>query len=164
MGDETTNNTVFLTLGAAAKHTGLSKATLSRAIKDGKLSAQKCEETNSFKIHPAELDRYRSAMQVVRNTVETQTEERPATPDETREIASETAYATRLKELRERDELEMRAKLAEERLRDLKAQLDEIRGDRDQWREQAQRLALPAPEGAQATARRGLFGWFKRAG
>src|SRR3954468_3037282 len=46
---------MFLTLGEASKQSGFSKATLSRAIRDGKLSAQRSPETNSFKIDPAEL-------------------------------------------------------------------------------------------------------------
>jgi excisionase family DNA binding protein len=44
------------TLGQAAKATGISKPTLSRAIKSGRLSAQK-QEDGSFLIDPAELHR-----------------------------------------------------------------------------------------------------------
>jgi hypothetical protein len=36
----------------------------------------------------------------------------------------------------------------EQRLADLKVMLEELRGERDAWREQAQRLALPKPEPA----------------
>jgi hypothetical protein len=39
-----------------------------------------------------------------------------------------------------------RAALAEQRLVDLKLMLEEMRSERDAWREQAQRLALPKPE------------------
>ena len=44
------------TLGQAAKATGLSKPTLSEAIKKGKISARK-NESGSFEIDPAELHR-----------------------------------------------------------------------------------------------------------
>ena len=53
----------------------------------------------------------------------------------------------------------MRAALAEARLSDLKAMLEEMRGgvedlkrDRDEWRTQAVRLALPRPEPALSPA------------
>ena len=44
------------TLGEAAKATGMSKAAISRAIKNGTLSAAK-QDNGSFKIDPAELHR-----------------------------------------------------------------------------------------------------------
>jgi len=40
---------------------------------------------------------------------------------------------------------EANARTALQRLADLKAMLDEMRTERDAWRDQAQRLALPAP-------------------
>jgi hypothetical protein len=42
-------------------------------------------------------------------------------------------------------ELRARLGLAEERLTDLKAMLEDMRRDRDAWREQAQTRLLPAP-------------------
>ena len=44
------------TLGDAAKATGKSKATISKAIKSGRISAIK-DETGTFQIDPAELHR-----------------------------------------------------------------------------------------------------------
>lgn len=44
------------TLGDAAKATGKSKATISKAIKSGRISATK-DETGTFQIDPAELHR-----------------------------------------------------------------------------------------------------------
>jgi excisionase family DNA binding protein len=49
-----------LTLGQAAKHVGCSKPTLSRAIKAGRLSAERRED-GSYSIDPAELQRYAEA-------------------------------------------------------------------------------------------------------
>jgi excisionase family DNA binding protein len=48
------------TLGEAAKAVGLSKPTLSRAIKNGKLSGKKLED-GSYQINPSELERWRDA-------------------------------------------------------------------------------------------------------
>ncbi len=45
-----------LSLSAAAKEMGRSKSTLSRAIKEGRLSATRCED-GSYRIDPAELYR-----------------------------------------------------------------------------------------------------------
>lgn len=42
-------------------------------------------------------------------------------------------------------ELNARATLTQRRLAELKAMLDEMRMERDAWRDQALRLALPAP-------------------
>ena len=45
------------TLGQAAKEAGCSKATISRAIKSGKLSASRLED-NTYQINPSELQRW----------------------------------------------------------------------------------------------------------
>lgn len=50
------NERPFLTLSQAAKRVGKSKATISKAIADGRLSVAK-RETTGFKIDPAELFR-----------------------------------------------------------------------------------------------------------
>jgi excisionase family DNA binding protein len=50
----------MLTLGQAAKLTGLSKPTLSKYIKRGDISAVK-KENGEYSIEPSELDRYISA-------------------------------------------------------------------------------------------------------
>ena len=49
-----------LTLGMAAKHLGVTKSTLSKAIHSGKLSAER-GRIGSFAINTAELDRYKAA-------------------------------------------------------------------------------------------------------
>lgn len=68
------------TLGTAAKATGLSKTTIHRAIKSGKLSANR-NENGSFEIDASELHRvYQS---VTGNTII----EQPVTPTETALIA-----------------------------------------------------------------------------
>jgi hypothetical protein len=51
-------------------------------------------------------------------------------------------------------EAHQRAILAEQRLSDAKAALEERKADRDAWREQAQRLAISAPETRRSCWRR----------
>src|SRR3954469_17933176 len=154
---------MFLTLGEAAKQSGFSKATLSRAIRDGKLSAQRSPETNSFKIDPAELHRYSEAMQVLRAAIETEREKHSATPSMGSESSTVSAGETRVQEIRKQIELEARAKLAEERLADLKAQLEEMRRQRDTWQEQAQRLALVGPKSPDVPVARSWWPWRRSA-
>jgi hypothetical protein len=110
------------TLAAAAAATGLNKTSILRAIKSGKVSGTK-DEHGQWLVEPAELHR-----------VYPPTAEQRCTPDAAQRDAVPNAAA-----------IEARAVLAEQRLADLKAVLDDMRTDRDHWREQAQRLALPAP-------------------
>ena len=84
-------------------------------------------------------------MKVLRATAETEGEKHPATHSDASESSSGTAVETRVQEIRKQVELEGRARLAEERLADLKAQLEEMRRQRDKWQEQAERLALAPP-------------------
>lgn len=158
MSDETNANPFYLTLGAAAKHAGLSKATISRAIRLGKLSAQRCPDTHSFKIDPAELQRYTETAQVVRA-------EQAATPGQTAEPPPQTAL---IEERAARELAEARLSMTETQVADLRATLadmraerEDLRRDRDAWKEQASqamRLALPAPQ----HERRGLWRWWRR--
>lgn len=105
------------TLGEAAKATGKSKATLSKAIKSGRLSAIK-DETGTFRIDPAELHRVY-----------------PVTPmSEQRETPVNTQEAGDFKAL------QARLDAAQERLADKDAVIADLREDRDKWRQQATAL------------------------
>lgn len=104
----------YLTLGQAAKEAGVSKSTVSKALKSGKLSYVS-KTSAGYEIDPAELFRV-----FPKKPQEPVTDEQRATPQE-------TATA-------DRREIEM-----------LREQLEDVKADRDAWREQAQRLALPAP-------------------
>ena len=102
------------TLGQAAIAVGKSKATISKAIKSGKISADK-QANGSYKIEPSELHRvYPPAL----STVEP---ERIETPNST------------AVNLRETIELEYELKAARQRISDLEE-------DREHWRQQANRL------------------------
>jgi hypothetical protein len=109
------------TLGEAAKATGKSKATISKAIKIGRISAQK-DETGTFHIDPSELHR------VYPLAVSSEQEETPAnTPTKT-----DNDGAIR--------ELQARLEAAQERLADKEGVIADLREDRDRWRQQATAL------------------------
>jgi hypothetical protein len=113
----------MMTLGAAARHCGVSKGTISKAIASGKLSATRRED-GSWSIDGAELGRY-IEVNGHRFRSETVSSERPDIP------RSDMA------------ELRARADLAEQRLADLRAMYEDMKQQRDKWETVAQRLALP---------------------
>jgi hypothetical protein len=104
----------MFTLGTAAKHVGRSKPTLSKAIKDGKLSAKKVNGV--YQIDPSELDRV-----FPRNSPsEAQTD-----PLRTSSRSVDVALA------------EQRNEHLEATVEDLKARLDEMKLERDQALQEA---------------------------
>lgn len=109
------------TLGDAAKATGKSKATISKAIKIGRISAIK-DETGTFQIDPAELHR------VYPPTVSTEQKE---TPKETPHEQDKSGLIR---------ELQARLEAATERLADKEGIISDLREDRDKWRQQATAL------------------------
>lgn len=132
-----------LTLGEAAKETGISKGTLSKAVKSGKLSAERNED-KSFAIDPAELFR------VFPKHKETGQNERLETPDDIPEIY--------LRAARLQVELEAEQKQAAI-LRDT---LTDLRADRDAWRQQAERQTLLLQDHRNAEAGLKHVGWFDK--
>lgn len=109
------------TLGEAAKATGKSKATISKAIKSGRISAAK-DRSGAFQIDPAELHR------VYPITVSSEQEETPGKP-----LANTTNDGL----VRE---LHARLEAAHERLADKETVISDLREDRDKWRQQATAL------------------------
>lgn len=129
---------VTLTMGQAAKETGVSKATLSKALKTGRLSYV-AKTTAGYEIDPSEL--FRVFPPKPSATVEG---ERSETHRE--QLILDDAHSREVQLLRE--------------------QLEEVRTDRDAWREQAQRLALTGPDATAATttvavapSRRSIWPW-----
>lgn len=108
---------VYLSLGQAAKEAGVSKATISKALKTGRLSFVS-KSTAGYEIDPAELFRVFTPKPLV-----TVSSERSQTPVETGKSDSD------------RFELQL-----------LRERVEDLQRDRDAWREQAQRLALTGPE------------------
>lgn len=121
-----------LTLGQAAKESGVSKATLSKALKSGRLSYI-AKSTAGYEIDPAELFRVFA----------------PKPLDRVEGERSETYRETLLLDEAHRREIQL-----------LRDQLDDVKSDRDAWREQAQRLALTGPETAtEPTSKRSIWPW-----
>ena len=133
------------TAGQAAKAASVSTATITRAIKRGKMSAAK-DDNGSWQIDPAELHR-------VFQTV--------APQEPPKESVQEHAIPLQDSDLRlEVVRLEERLKTAEA----MKAMADELREaaeqDRDAWRMQAERLTKVLPPPPQATEPRKRQGWW----
>jgi hypothetical protein len=128
------------TLNAAAKLSGRAKSTISKAIKDGRLSAAR-NDKGGFDIDGAELSR------VFPFPVADQT---PVPQPNT-----ENEHENKVLEVELKAERQMRERLLSE-IEDLKIQ-------RDKWQDQAQTLLLSnqsQPEGQ--GAKRGFLGLFRR--
>ena len=110
-------------LQEAADAAGVNKSTILRAIQAGKVSATR-NEHDQWLIEPAELHRVY-----------------PPAAGGNRKVkdAGNDAHQADLAEAHQR------AALAELEVSLLRATTEDLRRDRDSWREQAQRLALPAP-------------------
>jgi FtsZ-binding cell division protein ZapB len=128
------------TLNAAAKLSGRAKSTISKAIKDGRLSAAK-NDKGGFEIDGAELSRvfpFPAADQTLVPQSNTENE-----------------HKNKVLEVELKAERQMRERLLSE-IEDLKIQ-------RDKWQDQAQTLLLSnqsQPEGQ--GAKRGFLGLFRR--
>ena len=122
-------------LRTAASAVGKSKATISLAIKNGKISAKKNEQ-GQYGISPAELHRVYPPKPQTVETEQNQTQS--WSPPNTTKPNWIDNRDSKIKEL------ELQLKLAESRLDDLRERNDEIKGERDSWRNQATAL-LPSP-------------------
>ena len=124
-----------VSLGQAAKLTGKGKTTLTRAIQAGRLSATRRAD-GGYEIDPAELARVY--------------EIRIETPE-----TAATVSATVHHETASRDpETVSRLAAMEAELKGLKELLAEVRQSRDDWKGQAERLALAPPAPRQSWWRR----------
>ena len=132
-------------LGQAAKAVGMSKTSILRSVKAGRISAGR-DEFGQWAIEPCELHRVYPPLTDDTGTGN-DTGERAVT-------GGETVLA----------EANARATLAEARLSDFRSMLDDIREQRDRWQQQAERLAAlaitdqrQAPAAAQPRSWRGLL-------
>jgi hypothetical protein len=107
------------TAGQAATATGISKATITRALKSGKISGQK-DESGAWIIDPAEL--HRVFPPVATSHHETRIMQQSATPDKTLYFSA----------------LERENQMLREALTD-------ARQERDRWHEIADRLSIAPP-------------------
>ena len=125
------------TLGEAARSTGKSKTTILRAIRSGKVSAEK-DVNGAWRIEPAEV--HRIYPEAPRETV---TEVAIGAPDNPTSHLEVVILEERLASAYEH------VRHLEDQVADLKAREADLRGERNAWREQAQRKLLTW---------RGLFG------
>jgi len=145
----------MLTLGQAARLAQTSKTTLTRAIRAGRLSATRRDD-GSYAIDPAELGR-----------VYTVKAETPATVTATGDVVHQATSAEP-----PRDPFEVRLAGVEGELTGARAliqfletQAEDLRRDRDGWRQQAetaQRLLTHAREATIAPAASPPRPWWKR--
>ena len=109
-----------MTMGEFARQAGMNKATLSRMIKAGKISAER-QENGRLLIDPSEMDRL-ADIRPTSNVSHNGPVQQSVTPIET--------------------VLQRENELLREMLRDKEKQLDHLRTERDEWRKQAQTLLL----------------------
>jgi excisionase family DNA binding protein len=136
----------MFSLSQAAKHAGVSKATIHRAIKSGRLSALR-QDDGSYQIDEAELHRVYE-LTVTGETAEGGSAETIRNPEQP---PPETTAV-----------LEAELTGARALVRLLEVQVEDLRRDRDGWRTQAeasQRLLTPPPSSATTVRPRP---WWKR--
>lgn len=126
------------TLGQAAKATGVSKMTLSRAIKKGTISAAK-NDSGGYEIDPAELHRIFPAVSAI--------QAHDANID-TKRYTNDTPLLQRIMEL------EIKLEVTKERL-------EETRQERDDWKEQAKRLVLTYNQPVDVETSKNTQPWWK---
>lgn len=116
------------TLGEAAKAAGFSKPTLSRAIKNGKLSAKRLDD-GSYSIDAAELERWKDA-----NGHRNSAVKRIATPNETPVTPHETnTLQAEVEKLRAQIQADQRERgFLEQRIEDLKERAERAERKEDQ--------------------------------
>jgi hypothetical protein len=130
------------TLAAAATATGLNKTTILRAIKSGKISGA-IDEHGHWHLEPAELHRvYPPVARLAENSGAAQ-----------RDAAFEAVAAA---------ELKFKFALAEERLSELKADLEDMRSQRNAWQAQAERIALTDQRAQQESQEEQRSRWWWR--
>ena len=124
------------TAGQAAKATGVATATITRALKSGRISGQK-DDSGAWVIDPSELLR-------VFPPVSKQDSATPNTQDHT------TARTTH--------ERGPEISALEREVQTLREALSDAREDRDKWRDMAERLSLASPPPPLPRRKIGIWG------
>ena len=126
------------TLTEAATATGVSRSTIFRAIKTGRISATRTEGGN-FEIEPAELHRVFPPAETRAAHAGNGAMNRDAMALGTADTGQLAQLESEIKALRDM------SALLREQLHETRDTVDDLRRDRDAWRQQAQQLALPKP-------------------
>jgi excisionase family DNA binding protein len=130
------------TLATAAEAAKVTKPTVFKWIKSGKISATRAED-NTYRIEPAELHRYLDS--VAKDTLPAETPKHPDTAPSTIAGASDTL--PELIALRsEVSKLHALLEMERQRAEDARQRVEEVKGERNRWAAQAERLALLSPE------------------
>lgn len=116
------------TLGQAATATGKSKSTIQRAIENGKISGSK-DNNGHYALDPAELHR-------VYPPVAPSTVAQPVPSNDTQRQNATVEHP------RNSEILEEKIKNRDEKIAFYESQIDELKVERNDWKEQAQRLAI----------------------
>lgn len=128
------------TLNAAAKLSGRAKSTISKAIKDGRLSAVR-SESGGFEINGAELSRVFPFPEGDRSPVP----------------------LSNTKSEHENKVLEVELKLERQMRERLEAEIEDLKMQRDKWQDQARMLLLSNQSQSEGRgAKRGFLGLFSR--
>ena len=127
------------TLATAADAAKVTKPTVFKWIKSGKISATRAED-NTYRIEPAELHRYLDSVAKDKLPVEASKQLDTA-------IASGSDTLPELIALRsEVSKLNALLDMERQRAEDVRQRIEDVKAERDRWAAQAERLALPAPE------------------
>jgi excisionase family DNA binding protein len=142
------------TLGEAAKAAGFSKPTLSRAIKNGKLSAKRLDD-GSYSINAAELERWKDA-----NGHRNSAVKRIATPNETSITPHETnTLQAEVEKLRAQIQADQRERgFLEQRIEDLRERAERAERKEDQLHALLVDLRPQAPAAPRKRIWNRLFG------
>ena len=124
-------DTLMFTLGEAARETGKSKTTLTRAIQSGRMSANRLDD-GSYQIDPAELFRVYEAVTPETDTQPSNGERRD--PDVTAVDSATVALLREKIELLERTHKREREGFQE--------RIDDLQKDRDAWQTQCSNQTL----------------------
>lgn len=135
-----------LTLGQAAKLTGTSKTTLTRAIRAGRLSATRRDD-GGYHIDPAELCR-----------VYTVTPATPETGAATGDVVHRATGESDPTATPRDSEVTARLAALDAEVKGLRELLAEVKGSRDSWQAQAERATLALTDQRAVTWWRRLFG------
>ncbi len=134
MTKETVEKPVFVSLREAARRTGMSKAILNRKIKNGEIPVGEKGADGGYRIDESKLLRLMDASRVQQATGSGGTVGTAA-------AAPETVRLALIEERKARE-------LAEAKLALIEKQLEDMRADRDTWRQQAeQAMRLLPPRG-----------------
>jgi len=127
---------VYISLNEAATLTGRAKSTISKSLKNGKMSyVSKDPDTGAYEIDPAE------ALRVFPKKQKTSTTYRKETPRNPTENSI----------------LQVKLELADQRYEDAQKIIEDLRSDRDAWKHQATALIENHREPDTATPKRGLW-------